>query len=252
MFSLKDKTAIVTGSSSGIGLASARAFAAAGARVVVTSNEPERCHREVDQMRRDGYAATAVPGDVSRDADLDTLVEETWTQFGPIDILMCNAGINSHFGSLTTVADDDYERIMRINLRSTLHLCNRVVPQMAERRCGSIILTASISALRGNKNIGLYALSKAAIVQLARNLAVEWGPSNVRANAIAPGLIDTDFAAPIARNPELLPKRLEQTPLRRVGKPEEIAGVALFLASDASSFVTGQTIVADGGTTISD
>lgn len=252
LFDLTGKVAVVTGSHRGIGLAIAREMGLAGAHVVISSIDRDGCRTAVAALEADGTTAIAIPCDVGVDAELDRLVEETHKTFGRIDILVCNAGINPHFGPIATATDEDYDAIMRINLRSAVQLCNRVLPEMAARREGSVILTSSISGLRGNGKIGVYALSKAAIAQLARNLAVEFGPSNVRVNAISPGLIATEFAAPIMDNPEGLQVRIGKTPLRRVGEAREIAGAAVFLASDAGAFVTGHNLVVDGGTTIGD
>jgi len=252
LFSLAGKSAVVTGSHRGIGFAMARQMGLAGARVVISTNEAEGCEAATKALVAEGIEATGVVCDVGRDEDLDRLVREAEDAHGPIDILVCNAGINPHFGSLTEATDDEYDAIMRINLRSTMQLCNRVIPDMAARLDGVVILTSSLSGLRGNGKIGVYALSKAAVAQLARNYAVEFGPQNVRANAISPGLIDTEFARPIMGNPAILGPRLQKTPLRRAGTPDEIAGAAVFLASPAGAFVTGQNLVVDGGTLISD
>lgn len=252
LFSLAGKAALVTGSHRGIGYAIAREMGLAGARVVVSSSDPQGCEEALGRLRSEAIEAIAVPCDVGVDPELDRLVAETLDAFGRIDILVCNAGINPHFGSLIAATDEEYDAIMRINLRSTMQLCNRVIPAMAERKDGAVILTSSISGLRGNGKIGVYALSKAAVAQLARNYAVEFGPSNVRVNAISPGLIDTEFATPITGNPEILKPRLLKTPLRRVGTAREIAGAAVFLASPAGAFVTGHNLVVDGGTTIGD
>jgi len=252
LFDLSGKVALVTGSHRGIGLSIAREMGLCGARVVVSSNEEEGCQAATEELKAEGIDAIGIACDVGEDAELDRLVSETRKTFGGIDILVCNAGINPHFGPMAVATDSEYDAIMRINLRSAVQLCNRVLPEMAERRAGSVILTSSISGLRGNARIGVYALSKAAIAQLARNLAVEFGPSNVRVNAISPGLIRTEFATPILGNAEGLAKRLEKTPLRRVGEAREIAGAAVFLASDAGAFVTGHNLVVDGGTVIGD
>lgn len=252
LFSLSGKVALVTGSHRGIGFAIARQMGLAGARVVVSTNEPNGCAAAVEVLRSEGIDAAGIVADVGRDADLDHLVTGAAAALGDIDILVCNAGINPHFGSLTEASDEQYDAIMRVNLRSAVQLCNRVIPATAARRTGAVILTSSISGLRGNAKIGVYALSKAALAQLARNYAVEFGPANVRVNAISPGLIDTEFATPITGNPEILAPRLLKTPLRRVGTVDEIAGTAVFLASPAGAFVTGQNLVVDGGTTISD
>jgi NAD(P)-dependent dehydrogenase (short-subunit alcohol dehydrogenase family) len=252
LFSLSGRTALVTGSHRGIGYAIAREMGRAGARVAISSNDAAGCEAALATLRADGIEAIAIPCDVGVDADLDRLVDRTLAAYGRIDILVCNAGINPHFGSLTAATEEEYEAIMRINLRSVLQLCNRVIPAMAGRGDGAVILTSSISGLRGNGKIGLYALSKAAIAQLARNYAVEFGPANVRVNAISPGLIDTEFATPIIGNPDILGPRLKKTPLRRVGTATEIAGAAVYLASPAGAFVTGHNLVVDGGTTIGD
>ncbi len=252
LFDLTGKTALVTGSHRGLGFAMARELGRAGARVVVSSNERAGCEAARQAIAEEGIEALSIPCDVGVDAELDRLVTETESGFGPIDILVCNAGVNPHFGSLTEATEDEYDAIMRINLRSVVQLCNRVLPGMAQRKEGAVVLTSSISGLRGNGKIGVYALSKAAIAQLARNYAVEFGPDNVRVNAISPGLIDTDFAKPITSNPDILGPRLLKTPLRRVGKTEEIAGATVFLASAAGAFVTGHNLVVDGGTVIGD
>ena len=169
-----------------------------------------------------------------------------------IDVLVCNAGVAPHLGPIAAASDQDWEQTMTVNLRSMLWLSSLVIPAMAQRRDGAVILTASLSSLRGNKSIGLYGLSKAGVAQLARNLAVEWGPSNVRVNAISPGVIATEFARPLTEDAPALARRLAQTPLRRIGQPHEIAGVAVMLASPAGAFITGQNLIVDGGTLISD
>ena len=252
LFDLTGKVALVTGAHRGIGYAVAEEMGRAGASVAICSNDASGVAQAADKLAAQGIAALGVACDVGVDADLDRLVAETEGALGPIGVLVCNAGVNPHFGPMHTATEDEYEAIMRINLRSAVQLCNRVVPAMAERGDGVVILTSSLSGLRGNGKIGVYALTKAAIAQLARNLAVEFGPRNVRANAISPGLIHTDFATPIMGNPEGLAKRLEKTPLRRVGQAREIAGTAVYLASAAGAFTTGHNLVVDGGTLIGD
>jgi NAD(P)-dependent dehydrogenase (short-subunit alcohol dehydrogenase family) len=252
LFSLEGKGVLVTGAHRGIGLAIAREMGRAGARVVISSLDAAGLEDARSQLEQEGIEALAITCDVGDDQALDRLTAGSESFLGRIDVLSCNAGINPHFGSLTTATDEEYDAIMRINLRSTVQLCNRVIPGMAARRDGAVILTSSISGLRGNGMIGVYALSKAAVAQLARNYAVEFGPSNVRTNAISPGLIDTEFARPITANPEILEPRLLKTPLRRVGTVEEVAGAAVFLASAAGAFVNGHNLVVDGGTTIGD
>jgi len=255
LFDLAGKVALLTGATRGIGLAMARQFLSAGAAVVVSSNEPQACAQVAAQLSAEFGSDARVLGvacDVAVRQELKALVAATLAALGRIDVLCCNAGIAPHAGPLYTASDQDWDRTMTVNLRSMVWLTSLVVPGMAERGDGAVILTASLAGLRGNKHIGLYGLAKAGCAQLARNLAVEWGPRNVRVNAISPGLIDTEFARPISADPAALPRRLAATPLRRLGHPDEVAGVALLLASRAGGFITGQNIVVDGGTLISD
>jgi NAD(P)-dependent dehydrogenase (short-subunit alcohol dehydrogenase family) len=251
LFSLAGKTALITGGSSGIGEAIAAAFAAAGAAVVICSYEAGSCEAVAARLRGQGAQATSAPCDVADKAQVEVLAGDLLGR-GPVDILVHSAGIAGPRGSLSAVSDEDYDRVMEVNLRSAVRLTSLFIPPMAERGDGCVILVSSLSALRGNKAIGLYGLSKAALAQLARNLAVEWGPHNVRANAIAPGLIRTLFSKGVMADAPLMERRLGLTPLRRMGEPEEIAGAAVFLASRAGGFVTGHTLVVDGGTLITD
>lgn len=250
-FSLDHKVALITGSTRGIGKAIAEAMAEAGARVVISSRKAEACEQVAGELLGQGREAIAIPCNVSVREEVEALAEATLARWGRIDALVCNAAVNPYFGPLSGLSDEAFAKIMTANVLSNLWLCNQVIPQMAERGEGSVILISSIAALRGATVTGGYAISKAAEAQLARNLAVEWGPRNVRVNAIAPGLIKTDFARALWENPEIRKKRESQTPLRRIGEPDEVAGVAVFLASSAARFITGQTIVVDGGVTIS-
>ena len=248
-FGLEGRTALVTGATRGIGLAITELFAEAGARLVVASNEPEACRELAGRLPGE---ALAVPTDVRSRAELDRLADAALQRFGGVDVLVCNAGVNSHFGPLHEAGEEARRQAFAVNLDHPLHLSSRLAPLMAERGGGSIVLMSSIAGMRGNSKIGLYALTKAALAQLARNLAVEWGPKGIRANAIAPGLIRTGWADAILSSPEASEARMRQTPLRRVGEPWEVAAAALFLAGPASAFVTGQTLVVDGGTLITD
>ena len=252
LFSLAGKVAVITGSSRGIGKAIAERFAEHGARVVISSRKAEPCEALAKTLNDRHCAGTAisVPANISSKADLKKLAEEATRQLGPIDILVCNAASNPYYGPLAGIEDDQFRKILDNNIIANHWLIGFVAPQMIERRAGSIIIVSSIGGLRGSAVIGAYCISKAADLQLARNLAVEYGPHNVRINCIAPGLIKTDFARALWEDPENLKRRTATTPLRRIGEPDEVAGAAVFLASAAGSFVTGQTIVVDGGVTI--
>ncbi|HJS84380.1 MAG TPA: glucose 1-dehydrogenase [Acetobacteraceae bacterium] len=249
LFDLTGKVAVITGSSRGIGRAIAERMAEHGAKVVVSSRKADACEQVALGIRDKGGEATVIPCHIARKEELQRLVDQTKALWGGIDILVCNAAVNPYLGPATGVTDEVYERVMGANVRSNFWLCNMVLPGMAERGGGSVIIISSIGGLRGSAHLGLYGISKAADMQLARNIAVEWGPSNVRANAIAPGLVRTDFARALWEDPELYRKRTKGTPLQRIGEPDEIAGAAVFLAAKAGSFLTGQTIVIDGGTT---
>lgn len=251
MFDLTGKVAVVTGSSRGIGRAIAETYAAAGARVVVSSRKLEPCQEVVDAIRAKGGEAMAVTCHVGRREELEGLVAKARAAYGGIDLLVCNAATNPVYGPLAEASDEVFDKIMATNVRSVFQLCNLAIPDMVRRGGGSVVIVSSIAALRGNTVIGLYGVSKAAEAQLARNLAVEWGPHGVRVNAIAPGLVKTDFARALWEDPVRLERAEKQTPLRRIGEPEDIAGVALFLAGRGSAYVTGQLIVADGGETVS-
>jgi NAD(P)-dependent dehydrogenase (short-subunit alcohol dehydrogenase family) len=249
-FRLDDKVAIVTGSSRGIGRAIAESMASLGAKVVVSSRKTEACEAVAGGIRAQGGEAITVACNVSRKPEVENLVAETIKQCGRIDILVCNAAVNPTYGPLATLTDEVFDKIMGANVKSNLWLCNLAIPGMAERGDGAVIIVSSIAGLRASQNLGGYGISKAADFSLARNLAAEWGPRNVRVNCIAPGLIQTDFARALWEDPARLAKRNEQTPLRRIGQPHEIGPVAAFLASPAASYITGQVIVADGGVTI--
>ena len=251
-FGVEGLAVLLTGATRGIGLAMAEAFAEGGAKLTIASNEPEACRDLESTFRSRGVEVVAVPTDVRSAQDLKHLVDTALGQFGRVDVLVCNAGVPGPLGSLAQVDEAAYQATFDINLRHPLRLSGLVAPLMAAQKAGSIVLTSSIAGLRGNSRMGIYALTKAALSQLARNLAVEFGPSNVRANAIAPGLIATSWAAAVMHNPEASAARLKQTPLRRLGEAWEIASAALFLAGPGSAFITGQTLVVDGGTIISD
>lgn len=246
-FSLKDKTAIITGSSRGIGRAIAVAYARAGARVVITSRKADACTAVAGEIRAEGHEAVAVPCNVSSKEQIHALVDQTESAFGPADVLVCNAGVNPFYGPMSEIPDETFRKVMDVNILSNVWLANRVAPGMAARGGGSIVLISSVSGYTGSRVLGAYAISKAADMQLARNLALEWGKRGVRANCIAPGLIKTDFAKALWENPKTLAGALASSPLDMIGEPEDIAGAALLLASPAGRFITGTTITVDGG-----
>jgi NAD(P)-dependent dehydrogenase (short-subunit alcohol dehydrogenase family) len=248
-FDLTGKVAIITGSSRGIGRAIAESMAALGAKVVISSRKAEACDAVARAIAQDGGEAAAIPCNISRKTEVEALVAGANRRFGPIDILVCNAAINPVYGPLRDLSDEVFDKVMGANVKSNLWLCNLTIPAMAGRGGGAVVIVSSIAGLRGSDRIGAYGISKAADFALVRNLAVEWGPRNVRVNCIAPGLIKTDFARALWENEELLAQRNSQTPLRRIGQPDEIGPIAAFLASPAASFITGHIIVADGGLT---
>lgn len=251
LFDLSGKVAIVTGSTKGIGEAIVHRLAEHGAKVVVSSRKADACDKVAGAINaRHAGHAIAVPCNISEKADLQRLVDTTIKTWGKVDILVCNAAVNPYFGPSGNIPDEAFDKIMNANVKSNHWLCQLVLPQMVERKDGSIIIISSIGGLRGSPILGAYCISKAADFQLARNLAVEYGEHNIRANCIAPGLIKTYFAKALWDNPEILERSTSTAPLKRIGMPDEIAGAAVFLASPAGAFMTGQKLVIDGGVTI--
>lgn len=246
------KSALVTGATSGIGKAIATGLAQAGAFVLVNSEDSVACETVTAGLCAAGYRAAALPCDVSDMAALQEMGHAALKLAGRIHCLFCNAGITGAKRTGDPGYEAEVERIFAINLHHGRLLCDLLLPEMARAGGGSAVLTSSLSGLRGNRNIGVYSLTKAALAQLARDMAVRWGPDNVRVNSISPGLIATGWEKNILSNPEAAARRMQMTPLRRVGKPEEVAAAALFLASDAASFITGHNLVVDGGTLITD
>jgi NAD(P)-dependent dehydrogenase (short-subunit alcohol dehydrogenase family) len=249
-FDLSGQVAVVTGSSKGIGRSAAEIMAALGAKVVISSRKADACEAVAADIRKAGGEAIVIPCNISRKEELEGLVKGTIAQWGKIDTLVCNAAINPYFGPLEKIPDEVFDKIMATNIKSNLWLCNFALPGMAEQGGGSVVIVSSVAGLRGTAQIGAYCISKAADMQLTRSLAVEWSPRGVRVNCVAPGLVKTDFARTLWEDPERM-KRIDSiTPLRRIGEPDEIGGVVAFLASKASSFMTGAVVVADGGATI--
>jgi len=254
MFDLSGKVALITGSTRGIGKAIAVQMALHGAKVVISSRKAEACEsvaHEINRKVRSGTGEAApIPCNITHKDQLQRLVDGAVERFGRIDILVCNAAVNVYYGSMGAVPDEAFDKTLTGNVKANHWLCQMVIPGMVERGGGVVIVVSSIGGLRGSEVLGTYGITKAADMALVRNIAVEYGPKNIRANTIAPGLIRTDFSRALWENEKFCAPRVAVTPLRRIGEPEEIAGAAVFLASDASSFMTGQTLVIDGGVTI--
>jgi len=250
LFDLSGKVALVTGSTRGIGKSIAEELARAGAKVCVSSRKAESCEEVQAEFKGKGFDCFAKACNVSRKEELQALVDATAAKWGRIDIAVANAASNPYFGPLTGLPDDAFDKIFANNVKSVLWLAGMTLPAMAQRGGGSLIVVGSIGGILANTVIGAYGMSKAADHHLVRNLAAEWGPKNVRVNAIAPGLVKTEFARALWEDDKRRAEREQATPLRRLGEPRDIGGIAVFLASEAAAFVTGQVIVADGGVTI--
>jgi len=248
LFDLSGKVALVTGATRGIGKSIAEELARAGAKVAICSRKAEACEQVRAEFEKSGFQVLARPCNVSRKEDLQALVDATAGKWGGIDIVVANAAVNPYYGPLTGISDEAFDKIFANNVKSVLWLAGMTLPGM--KSGGSLILVGSIGGLLANTVIGAYGISKAAGHHLVRNLAAEWGPKNVRVNAIAPGLVKTEFARALWEDEKRARERIEATPLRRLGEPRDIGGIAVFLASPAAAFITGQCIVADGGVTI--
>ena len=250
LFDLTGKVAVVTGSSKGIGKAIAMHLALSGAKVVVSSRKAPVCEEAAAEIKKAGGHATVIPCNISDKAQVEKLIAETRKQLGPVDVLVCNAASNPYYGPNEKLPDEVFMKVMQNNILSNMWLINLCLPDMRAKKDGSIMIVSSIGGVRASPVIGAYCISKAADMQLARNLAAELGPDNIRINTIAPGLIRTDFARALWDDPAYLNKRLETAPLRRIGEPDDIGGIAVMLAGKAGAFITGQTIIADAGVTI--
>lgn len=249
-FDLTGKVAIVTGSSRGIGRSIVENMASMGAKVCVTSRKLGACEEVVESIRAEGGEAIAISASLDDQEQLKAMVDTTRETWGKVDILVCNAAINPYYGPLTEVDDDVFDKMVRCNVRNNLYLCKLVLPEMGERHDGVIQIISSVGGIRGNSVLGAYGITKAADMALVRNLAVEWGPKNVRVTCIAPGLIKTDFARALWENPKMLAQLNKMTPIGRIGEPDDIGALSAFLATRGGSFITGETIVADGGMSI--
>jgi NAD(P)-dependent dehydrogenase (short-subunit alcohol dehydrogenase family) len=250
-FGLRDKVAVITGSTRGIGLGIARAMGVAGAKIVVSSESGDDTALAAETLRSEGINALGVACDIRDSAAQRALVERATSECGGLDILVCNAGITGAPGPFASMSMANFDQVLAVNLRSMVELTTLALPHMT-RPGSAVILVSSISGLRGNGAINAYALAKAGVAQLARNLAVEWGPRGVRVNALSPGLIRTELSRPLMENAQFMARRMQMTPLRRPGEIAEVAGAAVFLACSAGGFVTGHNLVVDGGTVITD
>lgn len=250
IFDLHGKVAIITGSSRGIGRSIAEQLARAGAMVVISSRKANACEAVAAQIRAEGGRAEVIAANIGDKAQVEHLVATARERCGPIDILVCNAATNPYYGPTQGLTDAVFEKVMHNNVLSTIWLANLVRADMAAKKNGAIIIVSSVGGLHGSSVIGTYNVSKAADMQLARNLAVEWGPDNIRVNCIAPGVVRTDFARAIHEDPKVRAMVERDLPLRRIGEPDDIGGIAVMLASAAGHYITGQTIVADGGAVI--
>jgi len=249
LFDLSGKVALITGSTKGIGEAIAHRMAEHGAKVVISSRKADACQKVADDINKERGAKVAVPiaCNINYKEQLQQLVDETHKQLGKIDVLVCNAALNPAYGPMSKIDDSAFDKILSANIKSNHWLAQMVLPDMTEKKAGSIIIVSSVGGYRGSTVIGTYCISKAADLQLARNLAYENGPNNIRVNCIAPGLVKTDFARALWDTPEAEKRSSAGTPLRRLGEPDDIAGAAVFLASRASAWMTGQSIIVDGG-----
>ena len=253
LFNLNNKSILITGSSRGIGKSIAHQCALHGANVIISSRKLDACEKTANEINNEVGNEVAFPivANISDESQLDLLVESTRKQLGKIDVLICNAATNPFMGSMLDMPSEKFDKVMNNNIKSNQVLCNLVLPEMIDRNDGAIIIISSIAAIKGSPILGAYNISKAADVMIVKNIAAEFGNKNIRANSIAPGLIKTDFAKALWENPDILKAVLSTTPMQRIGEPNEIAGVAVMLASDAGNYINGQTIVVDGGTTIS-
>lgn len=250
LFDLTGKVALLTGASKGMGRAMAEALAAHGATVVISSRKQDQLDAAAAEINKACGAerAHAVAANAGRKNELQALVDKTREIAGPIDILVGNAGINIFYGNISEIPDEAYEKTMATNVQANLWLARMVVPDMIQKGSGSMMFTSSVGAFKPSLTLGLYAMSKLALLGLVRNLALEYGPSGIRANAICPGVVRTDFAQALWDNPEAEEMARTQVPLRRFGEPDDFSGLAVFLASDASRYMTGQALTVCGGT----
>ena len=249
LFDLQNKNVLLTGASKGMGLAMAQGLVNHGANVVISSRKLDQCQKAVDTVNESVQQekAFAFSCNASSKDELSALVDFSMSKLGSISTLVCNAGVNSFFGSMSEIDDESYDKTMNTNVKSNHWLINMVSPFMKESGGGSIMITSSIAAFDASETLGTCSISKLAVLGLVRNYASELGPSNIRVNAICPGLVKTDFSKLLWENPDAEKATSQRMPLRRLGEADDFKGVAVFLASDESSFMTGQALTICGG-----
>lgn len=254
LFDLSGKSALITGSTKGIGRAMAEELARHGANVVISSRKEVNCLAVAEELNRElvdePNRAVSIPANISSKESVNELYSKAKNEFGSIDVLICNAAVNPSYGSMSELEDSAFEKILKVNVMSNHWMSQLVLPDMKRKKDGVIIIVSSIGGLRGHEKLGAYCISKAADLQMVRNLAMEAGPHNIRVNAVSPGLVKTDFARALWENPKTLAERTSQDPLRRIGEPSELAGIAVYLSSKAGRFATGQNFIIDGGATV--
>ena len=250
LFSLKDKAIIITGSSRGIGKTMAKRFAEFGAKLIISSRKIEACLKVEKEIKEEGGIAFSKKCNISNKNDCEDLIEYCIEKYGSLDVMVCNAASNPYYGDLEKIPDELFDKILHNNVKSNLWLCKKSIPYLKKNKRGSIMIVSSIAGLQGVENLGAYSISKTADIGMIRSLAVELGKFNINVNGLCPGIIKTDFSKELWDNPELLKSVEKNAPLRRIGLPDEVAGAAILLASEAGSFITGQVITMDGGVTI--
>ncbi|MDA9784991.1 glucose 1-dehydrogenase [bacterium] len=251
LFNLKNKSFLITGSSKGIGKSIAFHAADHGAQVIISSRKIDACNETANEINEHCGAEVAFPiqANIAHEEELNNLVHQTNKLLGKIDVLICNAATNPFMGSMADIPSDAFDKVMNNNIKANHILTNLVTPQMIDRKDGVIIIISSVGGTIGSNLIGTYNISKAADIQMVKNIAVEYGHHNIRANTVAPGLIRTDFARGLWENPVIHEQYTKTHPMRRIGEPDEVAGAVIMLASDAGKYINGQTIIVDGGAT---
>ncbi len=249
-FSLEGKVAVITGSSRGIGRAIALRLAQAGARVVVSSRKLQNAQEVADEIAAAGGEALALQAHVGRPADVTALVQQTVETFGRVDVAINNAATNPHFGPMLTADEGQWDKILDTNAKGVFRVCKAVASHMEAQGSGKIINIASVAGLRPSPGMGVYGISKAAVIMLTQVLAMELGHANIQVNSIVLGLIKTRFSQMLWQTPHIAEPILGRLPLGRFGEPEDVAGLALYLASPASDYVTGALFLVDGGMNI--